>query len=109
MSAADRIQRLRRLIVDDDSEQPRLEAGIRAWAGQDDEARRTLERVDAARIDYLRALWQEISDDEVQATSMAHLLYMVFIGSELVVPQLTADQVDRMYEVVLGPTLKDWA
>jgi AcrR family transcriptional regulator len=73
------------------------EVAIRTWALQDPEARSTVERVDRARIDYLRGLWRAITGDEKEASDMATLLYVVLIGSEQLLPQVETSQLRRLY------------
>lgn len=73
------------------------EVAVRSWALQDAEARATVERVDQARIDYLRGLWHAITGDETEATDMATLLYVVLIGSEQLLPPVETTQLRRLY------------
>jgi AcrR family transcriptional regulator len=103
----EKLRLLRRLVIEDEDDQPQLEASIRSWAAHDGEARRTLERVDATRIDYLRTLWEAISGDPEQALPMARLIYVVLIGSQHVLPPLEPTDIDRLYDIVLGPVTKE--
>jgi hypothetical protein len=103
----EKLRLLRRIVLEDEGDQPQLEASIRSWAAHDTQARHTLERVDATRIDYLRTLWEAISGDAEQALPMARLLYVVLIGSQHVLPQLEPKDIDRMYDIVLGPVMKE--
>lgn len=106
-TATEKIQLLRRLVIDDETDRPHLEAAIRAWAAHDGEARRTLERVDATRIDYLRSLWAEVSGNDDESLVMARLLYSLLLGAQHVLPQIDAKGVDDIYDVVLGAVLKE--
>lgn len=104
---ADRLRLLRRLVMANEDQEPRRGANIRTWAAHDDDARRTLERVDAARIEYLRALWEAISGDAEAATPMARLLYVMLIGAQHLLPPLEPSEIDQLYEVVLAAVLED--
>ncbi|GAA4428352.1 TetR/AcrR family transcriptional regulator [Georgenia halophila] len=102
----EKLQLLRRMVIDDESEQPRLEVNIRSWAAQDSEVRRVLERVDATRIEYLRSLWRDVSGDAEEAVLMGRLLYVVLIGAHHVLPQLDTKSIDDLYGFVLAPALR---
>ncbi|WP_153393579.1 hypothetical protein [Ornithinicoccus halotolerans] len=93
------------MVIEDESEQPRLEASIRSWAAHDGDARCTLERVDASRIEYLQSLWQAISGDPEEAVLMGRLLYVVLIGAQRVLPPLAPESIDALYGVVLTHAL----
>ena len=62
------------------------EAAIRGWASQDEVARATLRRTDAARLAALTTVWQRIVPDETLARSAAMIPYLILIGSAVAVP-----------------------
>lgn len=101
----EKLRLLRRMVIDDESEQPHLEASIRSWAVQDREARSTLERVDTTRIDYLRSLWLAITGKPGEAAVMGRLLYVVLLGAQHVLPPLAPESIDELYDVLLGSAL----
>ncbi|MFI0449903.1 TetR/AcrR family transcriptional regulator [Actinomadura sp. 6N118] len=99
--ALTRLQRLLDLVVDKDDYGPELEVAVRAWAQQDAEARELQERVDRTRVDYLRALWQELTGDPDEAVRVANLFYMITIGAEHVIPPLEKADLRCLFEHTL--------
>lgn len=95
-----KITRLIDLVCKDDDHN--LEAGLRAWALQDAEVHRALERVDRRRVDYLRGLWLELTGDGKQAAEMSRLLYLILVGAGHVIPPVPPSELRRIYEFTLG-------
>jgi len=96
-----KITRLLDLVCDEGDDQ-NLEAGLRAWASQDPEVHRALERIDRRRVDYLKGLWLELTGDEEQAGLMSRLLYLITVGAGQVIPSVPAGELRRIYEFTLG-------
>jgi AcrR family transcriptional regulator len=81
---------------------PELEVAMRAWAFSDAEVRAVQERVDRQRLESLRGIWSEILDDPAQVHTAALLPYLVGIGASLVQPPTPPDQLQSVYELLLG-------
>ena len=81
---------------------PELEVAIRAWAFSDAEVRTVQERVDRQRLESLIGIWSKIIDDPAQAHTAALLPYLVAIGASLVQPPTPSDQLQRIYELLMG-------
>jgi AcrR family transcriptional regulator len=81
---------------------PELEVAMRAWAFSDTEVRAVQERVDRQRLESLYGIWSKILDDPAQANTAALLPYLVGIGASLVQPPTPPDQLQRIYELLLG-------
>jgi AcrR family transcriptional regulator len=99
----ERLDRLRASVLAEQEGGAELDTAVRSWAAHDDDARATLERVDARRLDYLRDLWREISDDADEAEDVSRMLYLLLIGSYHLVPPLSGEQLGRLWDRVLGP------
>jgi AcrR family transcriptional regulator len=81
---------------------PELEVAMRAWAFSDAEVRAVQERVDSQRLESLYGIWSKILNDSAQAHTAALLPYLVGIGASLVQPPTPPDQLQRIYELLLG-------
>lgn len=90
VSSADRVEdRLRRLNQRASREgRPRLERAIRSWATREPLARRTQDRVDARRLELLEGMLGERMGPGEDATRMARVLQLVFIGAQHLDPPL---------------------
>ena len=75
---SERLLRLLRTCASDDG---RFEIGIRAWANDDEEARRTLERIDGRRIAYMAGLATEAGVEGGDALARARVGYLAWLGS----------------------------
>lgn len=75
-----------------------LGVAMRAWAKQDSEAAAMQQRVDAARIEYLRELCAGIG--HAAPGRMATLIYLVLIGGAHVMPPLPAAEMRGLYELL---------
>ena len=100
----DKLRRLLDLVLTKDG-RLEVEVAVRAWALQDAEARRTQERVDRIRIDYVRGLWDAMTSDPAEAIDKARLLYLVLIGAGHVLPQIPPEELRHLLAVSLldGP------
>jgi AcrR family transcriptional regulator len=81
---------------------PELEVAMRAWAFSDAEVRAVQERVDERRLQSLHGIWATIVDDPAAAYTAALLPYLVGIGASLIQPPTPRDQLQRVYELLLG-------
>jgi AcrR family transcriptional regulator len=81
---------------------PDLEVAMRAWAFSDVEVRAVQERIDEGRLESLRRIWSQILDDPAAAYTAALLPYLVGIGGSLIQPPTPPDQLQRVYELLLG-------
>lgn len=99
--ADEKFWRLVDLVLADDGGQPALEAAVRTWAGQDEVARRTVQRVDAIRVDYLSNLCADIVGSRQRGSELGQMLYLLLIGAQHAIPPLTEDQLRRLYTRVM--------
>jgi AcrR family transcriptional regulator len=81
---------------------PELEVAVRAWAFSDPEVRAVQERVDRQRLKSLQGIWSRILEDRAAAHTAALLPYLVGIGASLVQPPTPKDELQRVYELLLG-------
>jgi AcrR family transcriptional regulator len=81
---------------------PDLEVAMRAWAFSDSEVRAVQERVDQQRLESLQAIWSRILEDPAAAHTAALLPYLVGIGASLVQPPTPREELQRVYELLLG-------
>jgi AcrR family transcriptional regulator len=68
---------------------PLIEGAIRGWAFGNEEARAVQERVDAARLDALTGLWQQILTDPARARVAALVPHLLMIGASVAIPRPT--------------------
>lgn len=80
---------------------PELEVAMRAWAFSDAEVRAVQARVDQRRLESLHRIWSKILDDHDAAYTAALVPYLVGIGASLIQPPTPADQLQRVYELLL--------
>jgi AcrR family transcriptional regulator len=81
---------------------PDLEVAMRAWAFSDPDVRAVQERVDERRLKSLQGIWTKILDDPEAAYTAALVPYLVGIGASLIQPPTPSDQLQRVYELLLG-------
>lgn len=94
VSPAAKLHRLIHIVAQHAQAEPsKLEVGLRAWAQQDKAVRQLIARVDAQRIQYVQTLLTEHLGDAQQAQTAAELFYCVLIGSEQIIPPLTASHI----------------
>lgn len=101
-----KLNRLLDLVASKDGG-PEVEVAVRAWALQDDEARRTQERVDRVRVDYVRSLWEGISGDAEQAEQVGRLLYLILIGAGQIIPPVAPEELRRLLLLAIRLTPTD--
>jgi AcrR family transcriptional regulator len=81
---------------------PELEVAMRAWAFSDPEVRSVQQRVDLRRLESLQAIWSKIYSDPAAARTAALVPYLVGIGASLAQPPTPSDELQRVYELLLG-------
>lgn len=77
------------------------EVAIRAWALQDEAVRVVLMRVDGRRLDYVRSLCLEITNDQQHSLIMARHLYAILVGSEQMQPALRGEDLRALFDEYL--------
>jgi AcrR family transcriptional regulator len=90
-------EKLQRLLDITATFPPEVEVAVRAWALQDETVRMYQQRIDSRRIDYLRELFFSITGDEALAFQRAQLLYVIYIGSQQVIPPIQGEDLIRHY------------
>jgi AcrR family transcriptional regulator len=89
--------KLNALIAIIDSDAPRLEVGLRAWALQDAQVREFQARIDQQRLQYVENLCLALPVPPDQARVMTHLLYVILIGSEQTIPPIVGADLRRLF------------
>ena len=64
----------------------RLEAAVRAWGFDNTEAAAVQQRVDAARLEALVGLWQQVIPDPARARTAALVPHLLLIGASVAMP-----------------------
>lgn len=75
----------------------KLELNIRAWARNSPLVRRSVKRVDQARITYLATIARDITGDPKRAMQLAEIAYAVFVGAQQVVPPVEREDLLKLY------------
>ncbi len=91
----EKAERLTELVVSK-ADDPPIEVAIRSWAMRDEVARSYQARVDERRIGYIRQLMLEMGIEDDVALRMAQITYTVLIGSQHLVPPISAAQYQRL-------------
>jgi AcrR family transcriptional regulator len=78
-----------------------VDVAMRAWALQDTEVREVQQRIDHTRVQYLTGLCEELSDDATDAPQLALLLYLLLIGAGHLIPPMSAEELDQLYDTAL--------
>jgi AcrR family transcriptional regulator len=73
------------------------EVAIRTWAQQNEEIRAYVEKVDAVRRDFVFQVFLSLTGDDIQAGRMADLLLAMLIGSIMILPRYSSQQVSVLY------------
>lgn len=76
----------------------RLDAAVRGWAFEDQAARAAQERVDAARLNALIALWNEILPDPARARIGALIPHLILVGGSAAFPPPSAHDIAEAFE-----------
>jgi AcrR family transcriptional regulator len=97
--------RLRRLFVLASSlagEHLKIELAIRDWARREEVVAKRLERVDNRRMEFMRALFADLCQDEDDVEARCLIVFSLFIGS----PFITADHGGRSRTDVVDQALE---
>jgi len=62
----------------------RLEPALRQWGRRDKNVRKALRRVDEQRLDFLKLLFGQLTEDQNEAEARSWLLYSLITGRHLV-------------------------
>ena len=93
-SAQDKLQRLLDITASFSSQ---MEVAMRAWALQDEMVRSYQQRIDARRMAYLQELFYSLTGDATLAHQRAQLLYVIYIGSQQLMPPIQGEDLIRHY------------
>lgn len=101
-TAKEKLHQLLRIVVKFSNKLPENpEVAMRAWALQDTAVRQIQSRVDGRRRDYVQSLCEDITQDAVQAKTIAQLLYAVLVGSEQMQPPITGTNLQHLFNECL--------
>lgn len=79
---------------------PRIEAAMRGWAFENDEASAVQRRVDAARLDALISLWQQILPGSGRARIAALVPHLLMIGASVALPSPTKTDMQEVFSLL---------
>jgi AcrR family transcriptional regulator len=88
----DPVARLRTLSTIVSRIDGRLDRAVRVWAGRDPMARAALDAIDRRRLDYLTALFRDLSFAPREAVARARLVYHALIGQFAMGERLAPDE-----------------
>jgi len=74
-----------------------LEVAIRAWALREPLVRRYQERVDRSRLDYLKELFEMLTDEKDAAERMAIIRYCMSVGTQQVIPRVRGKTLESLF------------
>lgn len=97
--------RLRHIVADvmaADGGRPHLENAVRSWASSDPVARQHLDRIDLARVDFLREQFEAMGLDRPAAADFAQLAHLMSIGAAQSLPPLEPPQIVRLWDRLLS-------
>lgn len=94
--------KLRRLLALAIEEHSAAEVALRAWARQDATVHEFQARIDAQRLAYVQALCGELIPDPARAALMGQVLFLVFIGSQEVLPSLGKNDIQAIYSELMS-------
>lgn len=80
---------------------PQLDIAVRAWSSWDPDVRAVQTRIDEARLSALQQVWRPHTRDDREARAAALLPYLIAVGATVVVPPVDADELRRVYEMLL--------
>ncbi|MFE7795999.1 TetR/AcrR family transcriptional regulator [Nocardia sp. NPDC057440] len=90
-----RLELLIDLVLEDD-EPANIEMAVRAWALNDPIAAAAKQRVDNARLGFLRTLLRESGYAETDAHDIAQILYLLVLGAGSVLPAVPPEQLREL-------------
>jgi AcrR family transcriptional regulator len=73
------------------------EVAIRAWAQQDDNVRKYVEKVDELRRAFVFQIFFSLTGDMIQARHMADILFTMLIGCIMALPRYSSERVSILY------------
>lgn len=76
------------------------ERSVRAWAIADPQAGAAQERIDAARLRFLRGLWSDALGDDDRVHAAALVPHLVAIGASVVRPRLDTAELLKVYDLL---------
>ena len=79
---------------------PELDVAVRAWSTSDIDVRAVQQRIDTARVEALQRVWSRVVPTDGARLS-ALLPYLLAVGAAVVVPPVPADDLRRLYELLL--------
>lgn len=97
-----KLRRLFALASSSAGEPLRIELAIRDWARRDKAVAKRLKRVDNRRIEFMRALFAEFTQDEVDIEARCLIAFSLFIGS----PFIAADHEGRTRAEVIESAIR---
>lgn len=80
---------------------PELDVAVRAWSTFDADVREVQQRIDTTRVDALQRVWSRAVPTTDEARLAALLPYLLAVGAAVVVPPVPADDLRRLYEILL--------
>ena len=75
-----------------------VEAAIRSWSFYHERVREAVQEVDTIRINYLRAVFEDMQIEEPQATYRAKLEYAILIGLQFLFPNITEVEMKELFQ-----------
>lgn len=79
---------------------PRLEAAIRGWANEFEEANSVQARVDTARLEALVSLWERILPDAARARTAALVPHLLMIGASVALPRPSDKDMHEVFSLL---------
>lgn len=76
------------------------ERSVRAWGVADPAARAAQERIDAARLAFLRELWTGVLGDDRRAHTAALVPHLIAVGASVIHPRLTTAELHDVYDLL---------
>jgi AcrR family transcriptional regulator len=80
---------------------PRIEGAMRGWAFENGEVAAMQARVDAARLDALIGLWQQILPDTNRARIAALMPHLLMIGASVALPRPTKEDMQDVFSLLV--------
>jgi hypothetical protein len=77
-----------------------MELPARGWAFENDEASAVQRRVDAARLDALISLWQQILPGPGRARIAALVPHLLMIGASVALPRPTTTDLREVFSLL---------
>lgn len=78
----------------------RIEAAVRGWAFESEEASEVLARVDGQRLEALEGLWARILPGGAQARTAALVPHLLLIGASVALPRPSATDVQDVFSLL---------